>query len=175
MISGFSRGFGLWRIVVPLLFVVSSVRSRAQHFVFVLFALLLALCAARLSTVTKACCCLWIAVLLWSKADLAAAQQACLSVLAAMLADLNVPVSVFPLLFFRLFVCVCWGEEEIENVCVCFLFFTSGFEGQLTVTSCSRHIHTTARPFPSPSRSGISVTYRQRALNKHELDLDTHT
>lgn len=39
----------------------------------------------------QSCCCLWIAVLLWSKADLAAVQQACLWVLAEMLADLNIP------------------------------------------------------------------------------------
>lgn len=36
----------------------------------------------------QSCCCLWIAVLLWSKADLAAEQQACLWVLATMHADL---------------------------------------------------------------------------------------
>ena len=55
----------------------------------------------------QSCCCLWIAILLWSKADLAAAQQACLWVLAAMLADPNVPAWAFFLSFFFFVVYLC--------------------------------------------------------------------
>lgn len=64
-------------------------------------------------------------------------------------------------------------EREIEREYVCYSVLTLGVEGQLTVTSLSRYIHTTVRP-SRPSRSGISVTCRRRAPNKRELDLDTH-
>lgn len=79
-------------------FCVSSVHSVAQNFVFVchfffpllFFFFFCSLCCPTLHS-HQSCCCLWIAILLWSKAGLAGAQQACLWFLAMMLTDLNVP------------------------------------------------------------------------------------
>lgn len=67
-------------------------------------------------------------------------------------------------------------------MCVCasvvfwllfFFSFTLGVEGQLTVTRLCTHIHAPVRA-SHPSRSGVSATYRWRASNKHEHNLDLH-
>lgn len=72
-------------------------------------------------------------------------------------------------------VCVC-----VVYMCVrlwfsgcCFFSFTLGVEGQLTVTRLCTHIHAPVRA-SHPSRSGVSATYRWRASNKHEHNLDLH-
>lgn len=64
-------------------------------------------------------------------------------------------------------------HRKREKEYVFFFCFTVRVEGQLTVTNLSRYIHTTVRP-SRPYTSGISVTYRREALNKCELDLNTH-
>ena len=65
-------------------------------------------------------------------------------------------------------VCVC----TCVGVCVsCFYLPLTLPLFILTVTGLSRYSHTTVRP-SRPSKSGISATYRRRALNKHKLGLD---